>query len=110
MFDPSDPSNPSSTSVRSLYWHHITLAQLQRVKDWREAQRGAHPLECQIWEMVLTAWVMGWMGWLPAFTFEATWAYPLCVLGILAPRLYVYARARAHLARRLRCDWLELVV
>lgn len=108
MSDPSDPSK-ASLPVRSSYWHPITLAQLQRVKDWRETQRAAHPLECQLWEIVLTAWVMGWMGWLPAFTFEAAWAYPLCVLGTVAPRLYVYVRARAHIARRLRCDWLDLV-
>ena len=108
MFDPSNRPN-SPTSARPPHWHHVTLAQLQRVKDWREAQRSAHPLECQTWEVVLTAWLMGWAGWLPAYAFEAIWAYPLCVLGILAPRLYVYARARAHAARRLRCDWLDLV-
>ncbi|WP_431097901.1 hypothetical protein [Polaromonas aquatica] len=108
MFDPSDrPHSP--TSAPPPYWHHVTLAQLQRVKDWREAQRSTHPLECQLWEVVLTAWLLGWTGWLPAYAFEAVWAYPLCVLGILAPRLYVYARARAHAARRLRCDWLDLV-
>jgi hypothetical protein len=104
----SDPRRPSA-HARSPHWHHITLAQLQRVKDWREAQRAAHPLECQAWEAVLTVWLMGWMGWLPAYTFDAVWAYPLCVLGTLAPRLYVYARARAHVSQRLRCDWLDLV-
>ena len=91
-------------------WHHrITLAQLQRVKNWRVAQRRAHPVECEVWEAVLTLWVMGWMGWLPAFAFEAPWAYPLCLLGMLTPQLYVYWRARAHEVRRLRCDWLDLV-
>jgi hypothetical protein len=104
----SDPRRPSA-HARSPHWHHITLAQLQRVKDWREAQRAAHPLECQAWEAVLTVWLMGWMGWLPAYTFDEVWAYPLCVLGTLAPRLYVYARARAHVSQRLRCDWLDLV-
>ena len=54
MFRPRTPFAPG----RSPYWHHITLAQLQRVKEWREAQRGTHPLECQLWEAVLTAWLM----------------------------------------------------
>lgn len=108
MADSSDPSKPSIPG-QSSHWHPITLAQFKRLKDWREAQRAAHPLECQVWEAVLTAWVMGWIGWLPAYVFDVAWAYPLCVLGILAPRLYVYTRARAHFARRLRCDWLELV-
>lgn len=90
-------------------WHRITLAQLQRLKNWRVTQRKAHPVECEVWEGVLTLWVMGWMGWLPAFAFEAPWAYPLCLLGMLTPRLYVYWRTRAHEAQRLRCDWLDLV-
>lgn len=87
--------------------HHLTLAQLQRIKRWHEAQHGAHPLEYQVWEAVLTLWIMGWMGWFPAFAFEAPWAYPLCALGMFMPRLYVQWRARAHAAKRLRCDWLE---
>jgi DNA-binding transcriptional LysR family regulator len=96
MADPSDPSNTPQPLARSPHWHHITLAQFKRLKEWRELQRAAHPVECQIWEAVLTAWMMGWIGWLPAYVFEAPWAYPLCVLGLLAPRMYVYARARAH--------------
>lgn len=89
--------------------HHITLVQLQRVKNWRVAQHGAHPVECQVWEAVLTLWVMGWTGWLPAYAFEAPWAYPLCLLGVFMPRLYVHWRAHAHAMRRIRCDWLDLV-
>ena len=89
--------------------HHLTLAQLQRVKNWHVAQQGARPVEYQIWEAVLTVWVMGWIGWLPAYAFEAPWAYPLCLLGVFAPRLYVRLRARAHAMQRLRCDWLDLV-
>lgn len=100
--------NPSKP-VRRHVWSRVTLAQLQRIKRWREAQHGAHPLERQTWEAVLTLWLMGWVGWLPAFAMGARWAYPLCLLGSLAPRLYVYGRARAHELHRLRCDWLELV-
>ncbi|MEO8013871.1 MAG: hypothetical protein ABI642_06985 [Polaromonas sp.] len=90
-------------------WDRVTLAQLQRVKQWREAQHGAHPLERQVWEAVLTLWMTGWMGWLPAFAFDADWAYPLCLLGMYAPSLYVYWRARAHASQRLRCDWIDLL-
>ena len=88
---------------------HITLAQLERVKNWHLAQQGKRPVERQVWEAVLTLWIMGWMGWFPAYAFEAPWAYPLCLLGVLTPRLYVDWRARAHEARRLRCDWLDLM-
>jgi len=105
MSDLRDPSAPAGTP----HWHRVTLAQLQRLKDWRMAHRATQPVECQVWEAVLTLWLMGWVGWLPAYTFDAVWAYPLCLLGTLAPRLYVYARARAHETRRLRCDWLDLL-
>jgi hypothetical protein len=85
----------------------FTLAQLQRIKQWQLAHRDAHPLEYQLWDAMLFLWVMGWVGWLPAFVLEAPWAYPLCVLAVYAPGIYVAWRARAHKARRLRCDWLS---
>ena len=88
---------------------HITLAQMERLKNWHVAQRGTHPAERHVWDAVLTLWMMGWVGWLPAFEFEVPWAYPLCLLGVLAPRLYVDWRARADSAHRLRCDCLDLL-
>ena len=87
--------------------HPLTLTRLQRIKQWHVAHKTGHPLEYQLWDAMLTLWVMGWVGWVPAFALKAPWAYPLCVLAILAPRLYVEWRARAHEARRLRCDWLD---
>ncbi|HQR98634.1 MULTISPECIES: hypothetical protein [unclassified Polaromonas] len=95
-----------STSPES--WHP-TLAGLQRIKQWHLDHQGSHPLEHQLWDAVLTLWVMGWVGWLPAFALDIPLAYPLCLLGMLAPQLYVRWRARAHTRGRLRCDWLELV-
>jgi hypothetical protein len=55
---------------------------------------------------MLTLWLVGWVGWLPAFTFDALWAAPFLVLAMAAPRMYVAWRAWAHRQRRLRCDWL----
>ena len=98
--------HPSSSRRQ---WSRITLAQMQRVKNWHAAQRGACPVEKEVWEAVLTIWLMGWIGWLPAFAFDAPWAYPLCLLGMFAPRLYVDWRLRFHEMRRLRCDWLDMV-
>lgn len=86
---------------------HLTLDELQRIKQWHMAHRADHPLEYQLWDALLTLWAMGWAGWLAAFALEAPWAYPLCALAICSPRLYVGWRARAHAARRLRCDWLD---
>lgn len=83
----------------------MPLAELQRIKQWHISHRHNHPLEYQLWDVMLTLWVMGWVGWLPVYAFHTLWAVPLCVLAIAAPGLYAAWRARAHRARRLRCDW-----
>ena len=101
-------SQPSH-SLKRKPWDRITLAQMQRIKQWREARHASHPLERRLWEAVLTLWMMGWVGWLPAYEAEAWWGFPLCLLGIFSPRLYVYLRAQAHASESLRCDWLHLL-
>jgi hypothetical protein len=83
----------------------LTLSELQRIKRWHVAHKRDHPLEYQLYDGVLTLWVMGWVGWLPAFAFEAPWACLLCALGMAGPTLYIRWRVRAHLANKLRCDW-----
>ncbi|MBL8387917.1 MAG: hypothetical protein JNK17_06875 [Hydrogenophaga sp.] len=86
----------------------MTLNELQRIKRWHVDHREDHPLEYHLWDGMLTLWIMGWLGWLPAVAMDAMWALPLCALGMLVPRIYVGWRERAHAARRLRCDWLVL--
>jgi hypothetical protein len=88
----------------------ITLHQLQQLKEWHVAKRGTHWVEYELWNVVLTVWLMGWIGCLPALTFDTPWALPLCLLGVLTPQFYVHARVRAHERGRLRCDWLSLVL
>ena len=83
----------------------MPLAELQRIKQWHLSHRHNHTLECQLWDAILTLWVMGWVGWLPVYAFGQLWAIPLCVLAIAAPGLYAAWRTKAHRARRLRCDW-----
>lgn len=83
----------------------MNLDDFQRIKQWHVDHRADHPVEYHLWDTLLTAWLMGWIGWLPAFAFDAIWLTPLCVAGMAAPTLYVTWRARAHQARRLRCDW-----
>jgi hypothetical protein len=84
----------------------MKLAELQRIKRWHVAHRGDHPVEYHLWDAVLTLWVMGWVGWLPAYAFEQLWGLPLCALAAAAPSLYVGWRLKAHRAHKLRCDWL----
>jgi hypothetical protein len=85
----------------------MPLAELQRIKQWHMSHRHDHALESQLWDAMLTLWVMGWVGWLPVYALQQLWAVPLCVLAIAAPSLYAMWRAKAHRARRLRCDWVR---
>ncbi|WP_298923823.1 hypothetical protein [uncultured Ramlibacter sp.] len=85
----------------------MKLDELQRIKQWHISHKQDHPLEYHLWDAMLTLWLMGWVGWLPAFAFEQLWSTPLCLLASLAPSLYVGLRMKAHQACRLRCDWLR---
>ena len=86
---------------------HLTLAKLQRIKQWHVQNRSSHPLEYQLWDTMLILRVLGRVGWLPAFALDAPWAYPLCLLAMLAPNFYARARTRAHEQQAVRCDWFE---
>lgn len=88
-------------------WRPISLKTLQRIKQWHVAHKVEHPLEYQLLDMVFMFWVLGWVGWLPAFALDAECLLPLCVLGIGLPNLYIGWRVAAHEHRRLRCDWLN---
>ncbi|MDB5890570.1 MAG: hypothetical protein JWP47_1401 [Polaromonas sp.] len=103
----SNACKPMDNKLYPDFWRPLTLHQLQKMKQWNAANHLAHPFECRLWDAVLTAWMMGWMGWLPSWVFSAGWAYPLCLAAVLLPQVYVYLRAHAHLADVLRCDWLE---
>ena len=98
-----------SVPDRRHIWQRVTLAQMRRIKDWHAAHPGVCPVEKQVWEGVLTFWLMGWTGWLPAIASESKGGFGLCLLGVLAPRIYVAWRTRAHEAKRMRCDWLDPV-
>lgn len=91
-------------------WHgQIPLARLQRIKNWHSAHPHVHPVERQVWDAVMTLWVMGWLAWLPAWIFGAIWIYPLCAIGLLAPKIYIRLRIVAQRGGRLRCEWLQLL-
>ncbi len=85
----------------------MTLSELQRIKQWHVAHRADHPLEYQIWDAVLTVWLMGWMGIPSILLFDWVWALPLCLVAMFAPQLYVRWRRHAARTARLRCDWLQ---
>lgn len=101
---------PRPTTPRH-FWQGLSLAQLQRLRRWREVQRERRQnrLECAAWEGVLTAWMVGWTAWLPAVALGWEPVLPLCLTGMLLPQMYVHVRWRAHAKGRLRCDWLDLL-
>jgi hypothetical protein len=85
----------------------MQLAEIQRIKLWQVEHRRTQPLEYHAWDAVLTVWLMGWVGWLPVFAFDAVWLMPLCLAGMAAPGAYSNWRARLHRQGQLRCDWLD---
>lgn len=89
---------------------HSTIARLHRVKKWHVNHKEDHPLEYQIWDVMLTLWVLGWIAWLPALALDAPWVYPLCVAAVCMPGLYMRLRLSAHQAMRLRCDWADQIL
>ncbi|MES2784765.1 MAG: hypothetical protein V4684_04825 [Pseudomonadota bacterium] len=87
----------------------MTLDEIQRIKKWHVAHRLDHPVEYHLWDLILTFWVMGLVGWLPGYVFEQWWLIPLSGIAMAAPTLYVGWRRKAHRARTLRCDWIRQV-
>ena len=104
-------NSTSHQPERQQPWHYVrnglSWKQLQNVKNWHIAHRLEHPVECRVWEAVMTAWVMAMAGWLPAYALSVPLVFPLCALGVFLPRLYVQLRADADAASWLRCEWLD---
>lgn len=86
----------------------MKLEEMQRIKQWLVAHQREHPVEYHTWDAMLTLWLAGWVGWIPAFAFDALWAAPLLALSMSAPTMYAAWRLRAHRLHRLRCDWLRV--
>jgi hypothetical protein len=84
----------------------MTLAQLQELKVWHFRQGRRHPVEKALWDLVLTVWMLGWVGTPAAFLLEFTWIELACVSALFLPGLYVALRRRLHNKHRLRCDWI----
>ena len=63
----------------------MTLDELQRIKQWHVAHKADHPLEYHLWDLVLTVWMLGWVGWFPICAFGEPCAAPVCLIGIFSP-------------------------
>jgi hypothetical protein len=87
----------------------MNVRQLAAVKRWHVLHRTRRPLELHAWDAVLTLWLMGIVGTVPALVLEQHWAVVLCLALWLAPGAYVRLRRRLHRRGRLRCDWIDSV-
>ena len=85
----------------------MTLQQLQTVKLWHVAHKREAPIEFQVWDGMLTAWVMGWVGMPAALILQWPGLILACALLFLAPSLYVALRRSLHSRGHLRCYWLD---
>jgi len=85
----------------------MTLNQLSFLKRWHVEHRAGHPVEYHVWDMMLTAWVMGWVGLPAALILWVPQGLVACLVLFAAPALYVRLRERLHRQHRVRCDWLD---
>ncbi|HUP05852.1 MAG TPA: hypothetical protein VMU47_01795 [Caldimonas sp.] len=87
----------------------MTLEQFHSLKVWHQLHVRRHPVEKHVWETVLTLWLMGCVGGPAAFLIHRGWAIVVCFALLFLPGAYVRLRRRLHRARRLRCDWIDVL-
>jgi len=83
----------------------MTLHQLHALRVWHQGH-GRHPVEKNVWDTVLTVWLLGWVGAPTAFLVHAGWAEAACLSVLFLPNLYVALRRWLHRRRLLRCEWI----
>jgi hypothetical protein len=83
----------------------MKLAQFESLKAWHQRHWREQPLEKHAWDLVLTLWLAGWVGFPSAFVVHAGWAEIACFALFFLPGGYVALRKRLHRVGVLRCDW-----
>jgi hypothetical protein len=84
----------------------MTLHQFEELKIWHLRQGRQHPIEKDMWDAVLTVWLLGCVGTPAAFLLHSGWAEVACLSVLFLPGMYVTLRRRLHNKRLLRCDWI----
>lgn len=87
----------------------MTLDQFHDLRQWHTRHWRDHPLEKQVWDIVLTLWLAGWVGGAASLVLALPLAAVVCLGLVFLPGLYVSLRMRLHKARRLRCDWIVVL-
>jgi hypothetical protein len=83
----------------------MKLAQFEALRAWHLRHWREQPLEKHAWDMVLTLWLAGWVGFPSALLIDAGWAEVTCIALVFLPGAYVALRRRLHRSGVLRCDW-----
>jgi hypothetical protein len=83
----------------------MKLSQFESLKTWHQRHWRERPLEKQVWDIVVTLWLAGWVGFPSAFLLHARWGELACIALLFLPGAYVWLRRRLHRAGVLRCDW-----
>lgn len=87
----------------------MTLEQHHELRLWHLRHAHRHPVEKNLWDAVLTLWLVGWVGGPAALVLGWSWAEPACLAMIFLPGFYVALRRRWHRCGRLRCDWVTVL-
>lgn len=85
----------------------MTLQQLSTVKRWHLSHPRRGSVECQLWDVMLTCWVIGRMGLPVSLLLMPSAGILGCLALLAAPGAYVALRQRLHRRGKLRCDWLD---
>ena len=84
----------------------MTLDQFQDLRQWHLRHRSDHPLEGHIWTLIVTMWMVGWVGTPTAWLLHWDVTALATALFVFVPGAYVAIRSRLHRRGRLRCDWI----
>jgi hypothetical protein len=57
----------------------MSLAQLAHLKRWHVQHRWQHPVEFQAWDVMLTVWLLGWIGGAAALVIDEPGTRVRCV-------------------------------
>ena len=87
----------------------MNLTQFQDLRHWHLRHWHDQPLEKQLWDSVLTLWVIGWVGGPAALLLREPGFMLLCLALLFLPQAYVALRRSLHRRKRLRCDWLAML-
>ena len=83
----------------------MNLGQFESLKTWHQRHWRERPVEKHAWDMVLTLWLAGWVGFPSAFLIHSRLAEVTCIALVFLPGAYVALRRRLHKRGLLRCDW-----